>query len=90
MQITDEQKNHVLLKLNELWKGAKACPLCNTEKWNVSDKLFEIRELSVSKEENADVCPIIPITCDTCGNMILLNAIYLGFTFSLEVDEDEK
>ena len=90
MQLTDEQKSHVLQKLNQLWQGVKACPICNTEKWNVSDKMFELRELNISKEENPDVCPIIPITCDTCGNMVLLNAIHLGFTFSVEVDEEES
>jgi len=86
MQLTEEQKNHVLLKLNELWKGKKSCTVCETEKWNVADKLFEVRELNVDQEENPDVCPVIPLTCATCGNIILLNAIHLGFTFSLETD----
>ncbi len=90
MQITEEQKNHVLMKLNQFWQGKKACPICNTEKWNVSNKLFEVRELSVRREENTDICPVVPITCDMCGNMILFNAIHLGFTFSLEFDEDES
>jgi len=62
--------------LKTKWQGRR-CPLCNQGKWNVSDKVFELREyhgggLVVG---GTPIIPVVPVTCDNCGNTVLVNAI---------------
>jgi len=67
--------------LNNKWHGAR-CPLCGEGKWNVTDKVFELREFNggnfVLGGPNSAITPIIPITCENCGNTVLINALVTG------------
>lgn len=59
------------------WQG-RNCPMCNQGNWNVSDKIFELREYnggSMVIGGNSPIVPIIPVTCDNCGNVLMVNAI---------------
>lgn len=67
--------------LNERWHGA-VCPLCGGQKWNVTDKYFELREFNdgniVIGGPNNSIVPVIPVTCDNCGNTVFINALSAG------------
>ena len=70
--------NHenVLTHLKEKWKG-RSCPLCNSGNWNISDTVYELREF---QEGNlvlgaGPILPLIPVTCNNCGNTVLVNAL---------------
>ena len=67
--------------LNNKWHGAR-CPLCGEGKWNVTDKIFELREFNngnfVLGGPNGAITPVIPVTCANCGNTILINALVTG------------
>ena len=67
--------DHLKLK----WRGQK-CPMCSTGNWNVSDKIFELREFHDGNVVigNGPIVPIVPVTCDNCGNTVLVNAIVSG------------
>lgn len=52
------------------------CPLCGQRNWSFSNKIFQLIEF----EEKGIVLggaafPVIPLTCDNCGNTYLVNAL---------------
>lgn len=51
------------------WKN-QTCPMCGGRTWNVSDKVFELREFNdgnfVLGGPNSSIVPLIPVTCDKC------------------------
>jgi predicted RNA-binding Zn-ribbon protein involved in translation (DUF1610 family) len=74
----DSQK--IIQYLNTKW-AVKPCPMCGIIKWNVSDKLFELREYhggDLVIGGQASIIPLIPIICSNCGNTIFINAIVAG------------
>ncbi len=54
--------------------------MCKKGRWNVSDKIFELENFMkvMLLLGRAGCIPIIPVTCDNCGNIVLVNAISQG------------
>lgn len=68
----------VLEHLRVKWAG-RSCNMCGQGNWNVSGKLFELREFqSGSLSVGGPVVPVVPIVCTNCGNTVLVNAIVSG------------
>jgi len=66
--------------LNQKWRGGKFCPVCGTNGWNVEPQLAELRFLSVGGFAiGGPVIPLVVVTCNNCGNTILINAIKAGW-----------
>ena len=66
--------------LNDKWHGAR-CPLCGEGVWNVTDKIFELREFNDGNfvlGPNSAITPVIPVTCSNCGNTVFVNALIAG------------
>ena len=68
----------ILKELNEKWRG-QPCPYCGGN-WVISNKVFELREF-----QNGNIVigvgpiqPVVPVTCDNCGNTVLINPLVLG------------
>ncbi len=80
MKLTKEQQQELIEKLNELWKNQKTCSICQSQNWNVSDTVFEIREFHGGSMVvgGSAIVPIITLTCMKCGQTIFLNAMSLG------------
>ncbi|NQT96572.1 MAG: hypothetical protein HQ562_02405 [Candidatus Marinimicrobia bacterium] len=76
----------VIEHLQSKW-GESKCPLCNSGKWSVSDNIYELRQYNKGKLVigKIPIVPVIPITCDNCGNTILVNAIIVK-----AIDPSEK
>jgi RNase P subunit RPR2 len=69
----------LVMHLKDKWKG-RPCQMCGIGNWNVSDSIFELREYN-----NGDlivgggpIMPVVPVTCDNCGNTVFVNAIRAG------------
>lgn len=77
--MTDVKSDKIIQHLTKKWKG-RICPMCGTGAWNVSDKVFELREFHDGNIVLGvgPIIPIIPVTCDNCGNVVLINAIVAG------------
>lgn len=60
------------------------CPLCHQDQWTISENIYELREYRGKNGYLLDgkipvpIVPLIPMTCDNCGNTILINAILAG------------
>ena len=72
------------------WKGAK-CPLCGEGNWQVSDKVFELREFNNGNLVlgTGPIVPVIPVTCGNCGNTVFINAV-ISEVIELKSDKDGK
>jgi hypothetical protein len=59
--------------------STRTCPMCGSIDWEVGNRVFELREFNHGNlnlgGQNSAIIPIIPLTCNKCGNTHLLNAI---------------
>lgn len=79
MTLDEKQKEKVLKSLTQKWPEPRVCSVCHQQQWNVSDKVFEIREFhGGSLVVGGPVVPVIAATCTNCGNTLFFNAILLG------------
>lgn len=67
--------------LNERWGNVK-CPVCGNTDWTIMEGVYELRELNLYapgvKKPNDNITPLIPVTCNHCGNTLFLNAYIVG------------
>jgi len=63
--------------LNQKWKGAKRCPICDRNSWGIGETLVEIREFHGEglAATGLVVYPLVAVTCGVCGYTLLFNAI---------------
>lgn len=80
MKLTPDQQKELIGKLNSLWKNQKICQVCQNNNWSVSDIVFELREYHGGGMviSGSGILPLISITCQNCGQTILMNAMSLG------------
>lgn len=76
-QKVDTEK--LLSHLKSKWQG-RPCLMCGTGNWNISDSIFELREYNQGNLVlgGGPIIPVVPITCDNCGNTVFVNAIKAG------------
>lgn len=87
MQLTEEHQKITMEKINQMWKGSRACSICTAEKWTISDKIFQINQFGAVDKGNNQIIPVITVTCTNCGNIYLFNAFNLGYTFNKKTEE---
>lgn len=66
----------IINELTEKWKN-KNCPYCNGE-WLVNEKLYKLSEYKEVFLYDKSIIPLITITCNNCGNTVLVNPLVLG------------
>lgn len=79
------------------------CPLCGQNSWSINNRVFQLGEYETSESlrkriENkldSKCVPLVPLTCDNCGNTYLINAILTDLIDPNEnnehaVNENEK
>jgi hypothetical protein len=87
--MTDVKSEEIIKHLTEKWKG-RSCPMCGTGNWNVQEKVFELREFNnggMVVGGNMPIIPVVPVTCDNCGNSVMVNAIIAGAVSSDNKEE---
>jgi hypothetical protein len=84
---SDKLINH----LKDKWGGAN-CPICKSGSWNVSDRVYELREYHGGNMVlgGGPIVPIVPVTCSNCGNTILVNSIVAGLTEQSKGEPNEQ
>ena len=68
-------------KLNEYLKKihGSVCPLCGNNHWNISDQVFQAIEFDYKGILLGGASyPMVPLTCDNCGNSYFINALKSG------------
>ena len=70
--------SNVIHHLDSKW-GNRPCPICDSNSWYVSKKVFELREYHNGKLiGGAPIFPVIPVTCNNCGNTVMVSAVKAG------------
>lgn len=90
MRLTEEQKNKVREWLESKATVAFSCPICASRSWNMSDMIFELREFQgggIVLGGDSHIYPVVPLTCEKCGNTYFINAMKLGI---IEQKSDAK
>ena len=74
---TAAEKLHTLIK--EKWRN-RPCPMCAVSKWSLPPMVFELRTFHSGSKgtDKHPILPIIPVTCEGCGTVQLVNAILAG------------
>ena len=80
MKLNTEQQEIFLNKLNS-FPHKLVCSVCGSNNWSANDTIFELREfmegnLIIGGDQS--LYPVIPITCNVCGNTHFLNPLKLG------------
>lgn len=81
MRLTEEQKKKMVEYIQQKWAPPSTCPVCKQNNWNVSSEVYEFREFhggSMVIGGKSGIVPLIPVTCNYCGNTVLFNALIAG------------
>lgn len=91
MKLNKEQQEKLVSKLNEVWKN-KICEVCNQTNWMIDDTLFELREFHGGRTVlgSGAIKPLITISCNSCGNTKMMNAIQLGLVDPKNPEGEKK
>ena len=65
-------------QMKEKWKDV-ACPMCQSQNWSISATIFLLPQYKDKKVILDDkIFPVIPVSCQNCGNTVLVSAIISG------------
>ncbi|MCD4727797.1 MAG: hypothetical protein K8R46_09055 [Pirellulales bacterium] len=85
MKLTDQQQAQLVNYIKTKWAAPATCSVCRQNSWQVATEVLEIRAFHggsmVIGGKNA-VVPLVPVTCQNCGNTVLLNALIAGLDLS--------
>lgn len=80
MKLDSQKQKQFLDKLNGL-NHKIVCCVCGKNDWSANDTIFELREFTGGTfvlSGNQAIYPVLPITCNVCGNTHFLNPLKLG------------
>jgi hypothetical protein len=70
--------NKVIEHLRVRWSG-RPCQMCGVGNWNVQNSIYQLLQFNQGAVViGGPVIPVIPVTCNNCGNTVLVNAITAG------------
>jgi len=79
--MTKEQVQELINKINQKSGNNLQCNICHGKSWSVTENIFQMLEYKDGKivlGGSVSILPLIPITCNDCGNTIFINAIKVG------------
>lgn len=68
-------------KINQFIQGkfTPVCAFCGNRRWNITSKVFQLMEFDLNGLNlGGATYPVIPVTCNNCGNTLFINAIAAG------------
>jgi len=76
----DTKQVETLIQYLKRWKTPE-CAICGQDDWAVADTVFYLQEESQAQfrvSPPPQFYPCVPITCKTCGSVLLVSAIAAG------------
>jgi hypothetical protein len=80
LKLTDEQMKKATAFIAKTWKAPVQCPVCRSNKWNISQEIYELRQFHGGGlvVGGGGIAPLLPVTCEVCGHAVLFNALVAG------------
>lgn len=80
MKLSEDQHSQLTVHIAEKWAPPATCTVCGHNSWNVSDVLYELREFHGGSMVigGSAIIPVSPVTCNNCGNTVLINPLVAG------------
>jgi len=86
MKLSPNQHSQITDHIQENWKAPVACPVCKSNDWSISDYVYELREFHggnfVIGGSSGGIVPLVPVSCNHCGNTVLFNPLIVGIDLS--------
>ena len=77
MAIDPDRKKQLLEFLGMRAPNLGPCPLCGNQKWILGDNILELREFrGGGLAIGGKLFPVVPLTCNNCGNTLFLSALF--------------
>lgn len=74
MKISQEKIDNYIQKIH-----GSTCPLCNSNQWTISNQVFQAIEFDYKGILIGGASyPMVPLTCQNCGNTYFINALVSG------------
>jgi len=65
--------------IKDKWGPNRKCPYCGEGKWSISATCGELDELTLEEGQSAKkYLPVVPVTCENCGNTVLVHPAKSG------------
>lgn len=72
-------------------KNIPVCSFCGNNSWSISSKIFQLLEFDTNGLTlGGPTYPVVPITCNHCGNTLLINALVANLIDPPEDNSPEK
>lgn len=76
MKLTDEQRQKLNNFVQDKWKRPYACACCGANNWNLADEVYQLTSFAGGAMIiGGPIVPLVPVTCNNCGNTVLVNAL---------------
>lgn len=72
-------REKLIATINEKWQ-TKMCPMCGKNNWTIDTNMMTMLGVGEDKSINlgGKILPVVPITCNECGNTIFVNPLAIG------------
>lgn len=87
MKLTQKQHEKLVEHVKTKWAAPASCSVCKANDWIVGEVVFEAREFYGGNLVigSGSIMPMCPITCKTCGHMVLINPLVAGLDLKEEL-----
>lgn len=93
MKLNTDQLGKLNSFIKENWKPPATCNVCKSNNWNIADSVYELREFHggglVVGGGGGGIVPLCPVTCNTCGNTVLINPLVAGIDLGGEKNDSK-
>jgi hypothetical protein len=80
-QLSQEQQDRIIRKIQQKWVGPHTCPICKTDKWTLTSHVtspVRLNGLAGGMELGGQVFPTAMLMCNNCGYLLFFNLILMG------------
>ena len=72
-------RDKLIAEINSKWQ-TKTCPMCGQNDWDIGSSMATLVNVGEDKsiQLGGQFMPLVPIVCNSCGNVILVNPLTVG------------
>ena len=90
-KLSQDQKEKAANFINERWKGAKNCPVCDNKEWTLAE--HTVTSLVIRGNDiqgSGTTYPMVMAICTNCGDTRFFSAVRMGIMDMAWEEEEEE